>query len=84
MTGDPGRGTRTGQSRANIMREALVENTRYGILVFDADERVVLANRSAEQIYEKTRDELVGLHASVRLFPGEALIVSTGSGHLSG
>ncbi len=51
--------------RANALREALVENSPYAILILDQRRRVVLVNRAAEKLWDCSRDSLLG-HALPR------------------
>ena len=47
-------------SRANALREVLVEHAPYGIVVLDDARKVVLMNGAAERLWETPRSRMVG------------------------
>jgi histidine kinase len=65
-------------NRVNIMREALFENTSYGIVVFDEKRKVALANRSAEELFGVDRKDLIGRPASKSRIPDGVMSVIKG------
>jgi PAS domain S-box-containing protein len=65
--------------RANILREAVVENSIDGIVVLDAEQRIALMNRAAEGIWGITRQRSVGRRVPRRMIPA-ALAELDGNG----
>jgi histidine kinase len=47
-------------SRANALRQVLVEHAPYGIVVLDESRKIVLMNGAAEQLWEARRDDWLG------------------------
>lgn len=57
---------------ANLLRQALVENTPEAIVVVDAERRVVLINRAAEALLGRRREQLLGRRIPPGLVPARA------------
>lgn len=57
---------------ANVLRQALVENTPEAIVVTNAERRVVLVNRAAEALLGRRRDQLLGRRVPSGLVPAQA------------
>ena len=55
--------------RATALREALVTSSPDAILVLDEEQRIVMANRAAEELLERTGPQLIGRRLPRRLVP---------------
>jgi two-component system, cell cycle sensor histidine kinase and response regulator CckA len=56
-------------SRASFT--SIVEKTSEGILILDSANMVLYANPAAESLLDRSRDQLVGQHLGLKLFPGQ-------------
>jgi two-component system, cell cycle sensor histidine kinase and response regulator CckA len=56
-------------SRASFT--SIVEKTSEGILILDSANMVLYANPAAESLLDRSRDQLIGQHLGLRLFPGQ-------------
>ena len=55
--------------RASVFRKALMENLLDAIVVTDENERIVLMNKAAEELWNADRAELVGKKAPAEILP---------------
>ncbi|MCP4901856.1 MAG: PAS domain S-box protein [bacterium] len=65
-------------SHADVLRLALVESSLDAIVVFDHQQKVVLANPAAEKLIDLSREELIGGRAPNRLVPKKLRSVLSG------
>ena len=74
-----GRQVRGARQDADQLRgkiEQLLQRMEEVVLLFDEDERLVMAGRPAERLFQASRAELIGMHAQV-LFPDGSPIGSS-------
>lgn len=65
-------------TRANVLRQAVVESSLDGIVVFDTEQKVVLLNNAAAQLWGYSETGLVGHRAPPRMLPEELGTVLSG------
>ncbi len=65
-------------TRANVMRQAVVESSLDAIVVFDTEQKVVLMNEAAEDLWSYPHAGLIGHRAPPRMLPDELGAVLSG------